>query len=327
VLRVLPEVATTFDQVEIAYTKHDMQSIVNIMDESGSISKEEFVHGLVSIAEEIRPMSIAELFHCVQLVKSRVAKCQSQLGLSNAIHEHTCKHLEKLDKKFNDFAAAQLQCSRDTSQMMETIQSLASGLSQQPVLGVPAVDSRDSGLATKLGVCEQGILETRDIVSDLQNRLKMSVSEQVARETKDIVSDLQRQLRKVVGDMQGDQVAFRSEGRSVNEGLQGRAIFQAAVSEMEAKVIILKSAYKEAEQELRSLESIRLVDTQPLTSSSETTSHGGRDFSEGALQPSELICSAKSSAKSSAHSNHSGSANELQDRTASRKLNTPTRGK
>jgi len=199
----LPSVMKVFDEAFIAYSRPDMEFVVNIMDtdESGGVNKEEFVHGLVSIAEEIRPMSIAELFHSVQLVKARVAKCQNSLdnfqqafqqtngdnlsamqdkikdvmeGFKQAIQESNRECFSNLEKKINESAKAQVKAAADSSLTLETLQSLAAGSPQQQVLGVPAVDNYESRLVAKLAACETGILETKVLVSDLQDQLKKS---------------------------------------------------------------------------------------------------------------------------------------------------------
>lgn len=177
---LLIDVAKVLAEHQIQYNKQDMQHVVNVMDtdESGGISKEEFVVGLVSIAEGIRPMSIAELFHSIQLVKSRVGKVQAHLhDFEQTIERLNLRdHLISLESKVTGLAETQFKAAADSALVLKTVQSLAARFSHEQVQPGPKENSCSSGSTSRPGEDELRFSEMPVPVSELQNQLKKLIS-------------------------------------------------------------------------------------------------------------------------------------------------------
>jgi len=102
-LSVMPFVAELFESHYVTYTQHDLDGILDCMEanNSGFVSKDAFCHGILSIAEGVRPMSIMELHYAVALTKSKVEQCDGavqrllgQRSEHNKRFDEVCKLLQ-----------------------------------------------------------------------------------------------------------------------------------------------------------------------------------------------------------------------------------------
>jgi len=161
---ILPQVAELFEIYAIAFAYHDLENVVDLMDVdcSGQISKSEFTHGILSIAEGVRPMSMIELFHAIHVVKSKVEQCDSSLReLSATMHGKprgrsltwsSCvpalgspiQMLQELDRKVQESAEAtlhNLQIAKDMQVQVRTMAATTRTLIHNVACGVKEVHS------------------------------------------------------------------------------------------------------------------------------------------------------------------------------------------
>jgi hypothetical protein len=79
--RVLDKICEIFEKMGIDYQKDDMAGILEITDndDSGKICQEEFVQGILSLADGVRPMSIQELFHLTSQIRAKMVAFETVL--------------------------------------------------------------------------------------------------------------------------------------------------------------------------------------------------------------------------------------------------------
>merc|ERR1719482_24450 len=94
---IIPDVCEFLEENGIQFSRADLLVVSRVMDvdDSGSICKDEFAHGLLSIVDGVRPMSIMELFHGVSLLKSNLAQCYDKV---QDIHKHTVSSIDASEK-------------------------------------------------------------------------------------------------------------------------------------------------------------------------------------------------------------------------------------
>merc|ERR1712159_814700 len=87
----------------VPFSKHDLQNITEVMDSDGSglISKGEFCHSILSIAEGVRPMSIMEIYYTLSLTKSKMDKFDSDLQGLKTLVSQSRKEMESLSSNEN----------------------------------------------------------------------------------------------------------------------------------------------------------------------------------------------------------------------------------
>jgi len=73
---LIPEMASTFEASGVYFTEYDLVKIVKYMDvdESGSISEDEFTRGMLVLAEGVRPISIQEVHHAVGVCEVKLER-------------------------------------------------------------------------------------------------------------------------------------------------------------------------------------------------------------------------------------------------------------
>jgi voltage-gated sodium channel len=140
----LTEVEEFLASKGIDYSRQDLEQCVPLMDadDNGSISNSEFVHGILSVAEEIRPMSIAELYHSVSIAVSKLrkiedqfdkllvdaaeARCPSQFLAKpkEGVSHDLLGPLLALGKQVNSIHRAQEQASADSKLILQAVQDM-----------------------------------------------------------------------------------------------------------------------------------------------------------------------------------------------------------
>merc|ERR1719316_2222095 len=70
---LIPIVSQMLTDLEITFSQADLDSVIDILGvDNGYVSRPEFIHGIVSIAEGVRPLSILEMHHDMALIKCQV---------------------------------------------------------------------------------------------------------------------------------------------------------------------------------------------------------------------------------------------------------------
>jgi len=120
-MRTLPRLHETFDTLNLPYTAHDLQDMLEVMDTdgSGTINKSEFCRGILHIAEnseDLRPMLMMELhYDSISFLKSCMSdfkKClegmiwdqRKDSEEMRAFLKHGVKQMLKISQFGNDAA-------------------------------------------------------------------------------------------------------------------------------------------------------------------------------------------------------------------------------
>jgi len=117
VMGIIPQLQEAFELEGYPFATGDLEGVVKFMDTnySGCIDKDEFFHGVLQIAEGVRPMSIMELQYTVCFLKFKLEKFE--VGLHNlqqsfndtlAFNHRTTAAIVSLDKQVNDIVCPQL---------------------------------------------------------------------------------------------------------------------------------------------------------------------------------------------------------------------------
>lgn len=84
--QLIPEICSFFEVNNVPYTRHDLHTMIELMDTdgSGAINRAEFCRGILQVAEEVRPMLIMELhYDSLAYFRGRMDTCMEQMQ-----HEH-----------------------------------------------------------------------------------------------------------------------------------------------------------------------------------------------------------------------------------------------
>jgi len=86
---LLPLVQELFQKQHIQYDQYDLDNVATVMDSdaSGLISKEEFIHGILGIADGMHALSIQEIFLNLSVVRAGVRRCESYIQEVKEQHE------------------------------------------------------------------------------------------------------------------------------------------------------------------------------------------------------------------------------------------------
>jgi len=139
VLSLVPALFEVFESEGVAFAHHDLEGIISFMDtnQSGSIDKEEFFHGILQIADGVRPMSIMELHYTVSALKSKLERSemvllqvQQELSESFMWVRRMSSAVQSLDKYVHDVINSKLNSLELTATELVTKDSLASSLNR-----------------------------------------------------------------------------------------------------------------------------------------------------------------------------------------------------
>lgn len=76
ILNTLPEIRDVFEEAGVVFATDDLIGMIEVIDAdgNGSISREEFRHFIVQMAEGVRPMLIMELYYAMRGVKQKLER-------------------------------------------------------------------------------------------------------------------------------------------------------------------------------------------------------------------------------------------------------------
>mmetsp|Transcript_13731 Transcript_13731/g.37111 ORF Transcript_13731/g.37111 Transcript_13731/m.37111 type:complete len:761 (+) Transcript_13731:164-2446(+) len=128
---LLPRIREMFDALNVPYTTHDLEDMVEVMDTdgSGSINKSEFCRGLLHIAEnsdDLRPMLMMELhYDSMSYLKKSISEFESNVFTSfRQHHDMSASFLN------NRLAAFEAHMSSTTSQQAESRFAMQSSMAE-----------------------------------------------------------------------------------------------------------------------------------------------------------------------------------------------------
>jgi len=107
-----------FQAAGVAFPTYDFEGMCAAMDfdDSGTIAKGEFVHGILELCEDVRPMSIMELHSHVSKVKSKVNAIHSDVEeLNYHVNPGFRRRSSKMPDSDPDFSALTRCSSRKTT--------------------------------------------------------------------------------------------------------------------------------------------------------------------------------------------------------------------
>jgi len=84
------EIGSLFHTAGVAFPHYDFEHMFKVMDynDNGTIEKPEFVHGILELCEEVRPMSIMEIHSQVSRCHIKIERCDSKVGkMDEAMYE------------------------------------------------------------------------------------------------------------------------------------------------------------------------------------------------------------------------------------------------
>jgi len=81
IVRLLSQLAEMFESQGIDFAHDDLHGMIEVIDAdgSGTISREEFRHFIVQMAEGVRPLLIMELYYAVAMIKNKMDKQETML--------------------------------------------------------------------------------------------------------------------------------------------------------------------------------------------------------------------------------------------------------
>lgn len=140
----------------VSIPNYEFDNMVRAMDfsDSGNIERSEFVHGIVELCEEVRPMSIMELNSQVSRCNVKVETCKLQISDLEALLE------DKLEESF-DILTAKLHFSRNSPQHAANDFSPTSKKEEPELVSKSKVDS------SRLENCEIILLELQKSLIDV----------------------------------------------------------------------------------------------------------------------------------------------------------------
>mmetsp|Transcript_143311 Transcript_143311/g.260771 ORF Transcript_143311/g.260771 Transcript_143311/m.260771 type:complete len:918 (+) Transcript_143311:121-2874(+) len=210
---LIPMIAELFGEVGVNFISNDLEQLIDLMDSDGNgcVSKEEFCHGIISIAEGVRPVSIMEIHHIVSIAKMKLEKLLPVLSQMNMQSQ------EINDSK--KFILERLQMVQDS---MKDLHQTNNNLQEQ---------SREL-FAEKMSILES-MGELRDVVSQVKGEVENSVHEQSRvmerMDSMDSISlppQVNNQLEKYISPVANQLETYMSEVThlrlSIQESLQSQ---------------------------------------------------------------------------------------------------------
>jgi len=165
---LMPYVEQVFQRLRIPYDQHDLANIVTLMDQdaSGLISKEEFLHGILSLSEGLRAFSIQEICHNLAGVYASVKSCENyskeakEINTSTAsVHQIIVDRLTSIASSVQSIASA-TAATTEWKVMQHSLEEVGNN-----VRDLVAAQGR-SGMCTDR--CEAAIAGLQDHLTTLQ---------------------------------------------------------------------------------------------------------------------------------------------------------------
>jgi len=80
IIRLLPNIERMFEAEGISFAHHDLSGMIDLLDPNGcnALSKRDLSHGIIQIAEGLRPISIIRLHYDVSFIKDTMASLAKQ---------------------------------------------------------------------------------------------------------------------------------------------------------------------------------------------------------------------------------------------------------
>jgi len=97
---ILPYVRILFETHYVRFSTHDLENIMDVVevDEWGCLSMQSFSQAVLSLAEDIRPLSLAELHYAMVMANSKAGRCYDAL---REMEEQEALDGEKMENVFS----------------------------------------------------------------------------------------------------------------------------------------------------------------------------------------------------------------------------------